>query len=151
MNFIRDFTRETRYFKSSFHASSNARSTSRYRREAAADANTKSFDAVLDHADERDSVDLRRVAAVRARRDLDLVLARQIRVLGIAVEELRRLVDDRQGIEQLVGAQAGNRAAGDVADGVAAPAGRGQPGGVKHVEHVRQRTQLEPVQLDVLA
>ena len=39
-------------------------------------------------ADERDAVDLRRVAAVGAGRDRDLVLAREVGVVRVAVEEL---------------------------------------------------------------
>jgi hypothetical protein len=88
-------------------------------------------------ADQRDAVDLRRVAAVGAGRDRDLVLARQVRVVRVAVEELGRLVDDRLRVEQLVGPDPGDRAARDVADGVAATSGGGEPGCVQPVEDRR--------------
>ncbi len=87
---------------------------------------------------------------VRARGDRDLVLARQVRVVGVAVEELGQLVDDGLGVKELIGVEAGDRAARDVADSVAAPAGGGEAGGVEPVEDRGQRAELEPVQLDVL-
>ena len=87
----------------------------------------------------------------RAGRDRDLVLARQVRVVGVAVEELRRLLDDRRRVEELVVGEPGDRAAGDVAHRVAAAAGGGQPGGVEPLEDLGQRAELDPVQLDVLA
>ena len=74
----------------------------RHRREPAADQHAEAVDSVVDGADERDAVDLGRVAAVGAGGDRDLVLARQVRVLGVAVEEGRRLVDHRLRVEQLV-------------------------------------------------
>src|SRR2546430_1655916 len=64
-----------------------------HRGEPAADLNREALDAVVDDADQRDAVDLGRVAAVGAGRDRDLVLARQVRVVRVAVEELRSLVD----------------------------------------------------------
>ena len=120
-------------------------------REPAPHLDREAFDALVDDADQRDAVDLRRVAAAGARRDRDLVLARQVRVLGVAVEELGRLVDDRPGVEQLLVVDAGDRAARDVADRVAAAAGRGEARGVEPVEDLRQRSELDPVQLDVLS
>src|SRR5581483_4475691 len=94
---------------------------------------------------------LRRVAPVGAGGDRDLVLARQVRVVGVSVEERRRLVDDRLRVEELVRAETGDRAAGDVADGVAAAARGGEPRCMEALEDLRQRAELEPVQLDVLA
>ena len=112
MNLIRAFTRETRYFRSSFQASRSAHSTGkrlvdpdedaevagepRHRREAAADEHAEAGLPVADRADERDAVDLRRVAAVRAGGDGDLVLARQVGVVGVAVEERRHGLGDRR-------------------------------------------------------
>src|SRR5207248_1414293 len=122
----------------------------RHGREPAADRDREAVDALVADADERDAVDLGRVAAVGARRDRDLVLAWEVRIVGVPVEELRRLVHDRLRIEELAGADACDGAAGDVADGVAAAAGGRQPGGVEPVEDLRERAQLEPVELDVL-
>ena len=73
-----------------------------------------------------------------AGRDRELVLARQVRVVGVAVEELGRLVDDRRGVEQLVGVEALHRAAGDVAHGVAAAARGREPGRVELGEDLGQ-------------
>jgi hypothetical protein len=95
----------------------------RNRRQAAADLHGIALTAVVDRTDERDTVDLRRVAAVGARRDRVLVLAREIRPGRIAVELLGRCVDDRGRVEELVRGDAAHRAAGDVADGVTAAAG----------------------------
>ena len=93
--------------------------------------------AVADHADERDAVDLRRVAAVRAGRDRDLVLARQVGVVGVAVEERRHLVVEGGDVEELVVREAGDGAAGEVAHGVAAGADRRQADVAEAVEDGR--------------
>src|SRR5439155_14265214 len=66
------------------------------------------------------------------------------------VEELRGLIDDRRRVEELVGRKTGDRAARDVAHGVAAGAGRSEAGRVELVEDLRQRRELQPVELDVL-
>ena len=59
----------------------------RHGRQAAADEDREAGLAVPHDADERDAVDLGRVAAVRAGGDRDLVLARQVGVVRVAVEE----------------------------------------------------------------
>ena len=139
MNLSRAFTRDMRYFRSSLHTVVTAPRISfapllrhedaevardaRHRREAAADLHGEALAAVVHDADERDAVDLRRVAAVGAARDRVLVLARQVRPRGIAVELGGRALDDRRRVEELVGRETGDRAAGDVAHGVAAAAG----------------------------
>ncbi len=122
----------------------------RHRREPAADEHGVPRLAVAQHAHERDAVDLRRVAAVRARGDGDLVLARQVRVLRVAVEERRHLVQQRRHVEQLVVRDAGHGAAGDVAHRVAAGAHRRQPHLAQPLEHGRQGAELEVVELDRL-
>ena len=124
---------------------------SRHRGEAAAGGDGEARLAVAQDADERDAVDLGRVAAVRARGDRDLVLARQVRVVGVAVEELGGLLEDRRRVEELVVGEPGERAAGDVANGVAARARGREAGRLERGEHLRQRRQLEVVELDVLA
>jgi hypothetical protein len=94
-----------------------------HRRETAADPDCEALGALVDDADQCDAVDLGRVAVVGARGDRDLVLAREVRVVGVAVEELRSLVDHRLGVEELALDDSRHRAARDVADGVAATAG----------------------------
>ena len=121
-----------------------------HRREAAADEDGEARLAVPERADERDAVDLRRVAAVRARGDRDLVLARQVRVVRVPVEEARHLVDDGRHVEELVVGEAGDGAAGHVPDGVAARADCRQPHLVEPAEDLRQRGELEVVELDRL-
>ena len=63
----------------------------RHRGEPAADQHAEPLLALAERADEADAVDLGRRAAVRARRDRDLVLPREVRVVGVAVEARRRL------------------------------------------------------------
>src|SRR5207253_4554615 len=122
-----------------------------HRREAAADADGEALPSLVDDADERDAVDLRRVAAVGAGGDRVLVLPRQVAEVGVAVEVASRLLDDRRAIEELIGVEALDGTAGDVADRVAAAAGGGEPRRVEVAEDLRQRAELEPVELDVLA
>ena len=123
----------------------------RHRREPAADDDAEALAAVLVHdADQRDAVDLRRVAAVGAGRDRVLVLARQVRPVGVAVEEVGGRLDDRRGVEELVARDPLHRAAGDVAHRVAATAGGRHARGFEVREDVGQLRELEPVELDVL-
>src|SRR5579884_4262346 len=122
----------------------------RHRREAAADQHPESLLAVVERADERDAVDLRRSARIRAGGDRDLVLARQVRVIGVAVEEARRLLDHRPRVEQLALREPRHRTPRDVPHRVPARAGARQPGGMQALEHLRQRLQLDVVELDVL-
>ena len=93
----------------------------RHRRQSSADEDREATLAVAEHADERDAVDLGRIAAVSARRDRDLVLARQVRVVGIAVEERRHLIVQRGDVEQLVVGETCDRATRQVPDRI--PAG----------------------------
>ena len=140
MNLSRAFTRETRYFRSSDHTrrdraedlvrlllrdeDAHVARDPRHRGEAAADEHAEALAAVLVHgADQRDAVDLGRVAAVGAGGDRVLVLPRQVRPVGVAVEEVGGGVDDRRGVEELVGRDSLHGAAGDVAHRVAAAAG----------------------------
>ena len=88
---------------------------------------------------------------MRARGDRDLVLAGQVRVVGIAVEELRHLGMKCRDVEELVVGEARDRAAREVAHGVAARADGRQAGVAQPVEDGRQRAELEVVQLDRLA
>ena len=125
---------------------------SRHRGEPAAGQHRESLAPLVDDADEGDAVDLGRVAAVAAGRDRDLVLAREVGVVRVAVEE-RRPPPRATGVASKSSSWAtpGDRTAGDVAHGVAARAGRRQPGAVEEREDLGQRRELDPVQLDVLA
>src|SRR2546426_6913931 len=96
-------------------------------------------------------VDLRVRAPHSAAGDRDLVLARQVVEGGVAAEHARRRVDERRGVHDLVGVQAGERAAGDVARDVAARPHRGDPGAPERLEDVGQALERYPVELDVLA
>ena len=78
-----------------------------------------------------------RVAAMRAGRDRDLVLARQVGVVGVAVEERGHLVVEGGDVEELVVGEAGDGAAGEVAHGVAAGADRRQADVAEAVEDGR--------------
>ena len=79
------------------------------------------------------------------------MLAGQIGVVRVAVEELRHLGMERRHVEQLVVGKARHRAACEVADGVAAGADRRQAAFTQAVEHRRQRAELEVVELDRLS
>ena len=122
----------------------------RHRREAASDQHAEAGLTVSDRADEGDAVDLRRVAAVGAGGDGDLVLARKIGVVGVAVEELRHRLGDGDDVEQLVVREPCDRASGHVPDGVAAGSHGRQPDLVEPAEHLRQRGELEVVELNRL-
>jgi hypothetical protein len=88
---------------------------------------------------------------MRAGRDRDLVLARQVEVLGIAVEEVGCLLEDGRRVERFIREDSLQGTAGDIAHGIAASprcgeSGLGQVG--QDVGHVRQTDEVE---LDVLA
>ena len=119
-------------------------------REPTADEDAEAVLAVADAADQRDAVDLGRVAAVGARGDRDLVLPRQVRVVGVPVEEARHVVQHGSDVEELVPCDARERAAGGVADGVAAAARGRQADPVELGEDVGQRGEREVVELDRL-
>ncbi len=78
------------------------------------------------------------------------MLARQVRVVGIAVEERRHLVLERGDVEELVVGQPGDRAPGQIPDRVPARADCRQPCLAQPIEHRRQRAELQVVQLDRL-
>ena len=102
-------------------------------------------------SDERDAVDLGRVVAIGRGRDRVLVLARQIREIRVAVEEIGRLLDHVGAVEQLERVDALHRRARDVAHRVAAAAGRRDAGGVEVGEDLGQAVQCQMVELHVLA
>ena len=79
------------------------------------------------------------------------MLARQVRPVGVAVEEVGGRIDDRACVEELVRGDPCDRAAGDVAHGVAAAAGGRDARALEVGEDVGQLAELEPVELDVLA
>ncbi len=79
------------------------------------------------------------------------MLARQIREVGIAVEEVGRLLDHVAAVEQLERVDALHGRARDVAHRVAAPARGRDAGGVEVREHVRQALERKVVELHVLA
>ena len=88
---------------------------------------------------------------MRACGDRDLVLARQVGVLAIAVEESRRLGDERRHVEKLVVVDARDRASRDIAHDVAASAHRGEPDALELLENLRKLVERDVVKLDVLA
>ena len=120
-------------------------------REAPADEHAEPGLAVAEDADERDAVDLRREAAVDAGADRDLVLAGQVDVVRMPGEERVCLLDDGSRVEELVVRDAGDGAAGDRADGVAAAAEARQPGRVELLEDVGELGEAKVVELHVLA
>ena len=133
------------------HEDAEVARDARHRREAAADLHRVALTPVVHRADERDAVDLRRVAAVGAARDRVLVLAREVGPRRIAVELRGRGFDDRGRVEELVRGESRDGAAGDVAHRVAAAAGAREACRLEIGEDVGQRRELEPVQLDALA
>ena len=122
----------------------------RHRRETAADQHAEPLLPLVHRPDERDAVDLGRVVAVGRGRDRVLVLARQVGEVGVAVEELGRLLDGVGAIEQLERIDALHRRPGDVAHGVATAAGGRDARRVELCEHVGQALQGQVVQLHVL-
>ncbi len=128
--------------------------------EAATDADAVAdlFDAFVDalQCGECDVVDLRVAAPYGAAGDTDLELARKVVELGVRGKLLGDLDGERRGVEDLVarftGSQeAGEWAAGDVANDVAAGALRREADGGERVHDLGQALDGEPVQLDVLA
>ncbi len=102
------------------------------------------------NADQRHAIDFRRVALVVARRDGDLVLARQVGIVAIAVEEAGRLRQQAGHVEMLFLIDAAHRASGDIAHHVAASAHRGQARALELVEDLRETVECDVVELDVL-
>jgi len=99
---------------------------------------------------ESDVVDLGIRAPGPAARDRDLVLARQVVELGVAVEHPSRRLHERRGVDDLVGVDSCERAAGDVARVVAARSHRREADPPQGLEDLRQVLDPHPVELDVL-
>ncbi len=118
---------------------------------AAADAHRKAFAPVIAHRDQRDAVYLGRVALMTACGDRDLVLARQVRVLAIAVKKSRRLRNQRRHVENLVRIDARDRTSRDIAHDVAASAHRRQPDSFELLQNLGELVERDVVQLDILA
>ena len=78
------------------------------------------------------------------------MLARQVREVGVAVEEIGRLLDDVGAVEQLERVDALHRRARDVAHGVAAAARGRDARGVEVREDLGQAVQSQMVELHVL-
>ena len=79
------------------------------------------------------------------------MLARQVEVVAIGQEIVDHLVELLPTVEQLVRIDADNRAAGDVADAVAAATQRRESDSFHSSEHFAEVFDLQPVQLHVLA
>ena len=166
MNFSRAFTRETRYLQilapcvedRGEHLDglvlrdedAEVAREARHRREAAADEHAEALAALVDHADEGDTVDLRRVAAVGAGGDRVLVLARQVRVVRVAVEELGRRCRARRGVEELVVREACNGQPVMLRTVSPHPPAVVMPARSRSAKTFGERAELEPVELDVL-
>ena len=117
----------------------------------AADANRETIAAVSGYTDQRDAIDLGRVALRGTGRDGDLVLARQVRVLAVAIKERRRLGDHAGCVEQFRAIHSGDRASGDIAHHVAASVHRGQAGALQEVVDLGKAVEPDIVELDILA
>src|SRR5579871_1431028 len=103
------------------------------------------------HRRDAQVVDLRLVAVDRAAGDGDLVLAGQIGKVFIAQKIAGDLMNDRTGIVQLIGFEAGDGAAADVAGDVPAGAGGREAGGAQALDGARDVLNGQPVELEVLA
>jgi hypothetical protein len=123
----------------------------RHDRCAAADPQLDATDAVADAGDEADVVDPR---------DRDVLVGRGERRLDLARHQLRRRVADEvadvgagvgRDVEELTLGDAGERVAGDVADGVAAALAGGEPGVGDLLDQLRRVGERDVVDLDVLA
>ena len=118
---------------------------------ATADAHREALAPVLEHRDQRDTVYLGRVALMLACGDRDFVLARQVRVLAIAVKKCRSLGNQRRHIENFVVIDARDRTSRDVAHDVAASAHRGEADAFELLENLGKLVERDVVQLDILA
>jgi hypothetical protein len=123
----------------------------RHRGEPAADQHAEALLPLVQRAHERDAVDLRSVVAIRRGGDRVLVLARQVREVGVAVEEIGRLLDDIRAVEQLERVDALHRRARDVAHRVSAAARGRDARRVEVREDLGQAVQSQMVELHVLA
>ena len=64
---------------------------------------------------------------------------------------MRDFDGDGRGVENFVGGDSGERAAGDVADYIAAGAFGREADGVERIDNFREGLDREPVKLDILA
>ena len=101
--------------------------------------------------DEGDVVDFGVRAPVGAGGDGNFEFAGKIVELGIAAEFLVDGLDDGIHIDEFVGVNAGERAAGDVAGYIAASASGGESDGIECIENFGDGFDAEPVELNVLA
>ena len=104
----------------------------------------------VDDPDERDVVDLVHDVEARVPGDGRLELARQVGELRVADEPAGDLVDRGRGVEDLVGGDAGERAAEDDARGVTARLGGLQADGLEAAPDLGHVLDPDPVVLDVL-
>ncbi len=98
-----------------------------------------------------DVVDLGEGAPDGAAADGDLELAGEVVELGVRREEMRDLEGEGTGVEELMLVEAGDGAAGNVADDVAAGSFGGEADLSEGVDGFDEGTDGEPVELDVLA
>ena len=120
--------------------------------EPSADEQVEADGAVVEAGrPQADVVDLGLGAVVAAARDAELELPRQVGVLPVAGEEVRDLASDRRCVEDLVGVDAGDRAAEDVAGRVPARLHRRDPDLLEQGPDLGHVSDPDPVQLDVLA
>ena len=105
----------------------------------------------VDDPDEGDVVDLVDDVEARVPGDRRLELAREVGEVGVADVALGDLADHRRRVEDLVGGDAGQRAAQDDARGVAAGLGGLQPDLLEAAPDLGHVLDADPVVLDVLA
>ncbi len=100
---------------------------------------------------EADVVDLGVGAPEGAAGDGDLELAREVVEVGVGGEDVGDFYGEGGAVDELVGIEAGEGAAGDVADDVSAGALGGEADLGELVDDVDEGLEGEPVELDVLA
>ncbi len=119
--------------------------------EPASDAQRVADFALVFHRREADVVDLRIGAPGGAAGDGDLEFARQVVELRVCLQQMRNFGCQRRSVNDLIGGDAGQRAAGHVAHHVAAGALGREPNRVERVHDLGERFDGEPVKLNVLA
>ena len=107
------------------------------------------IDDALDRS-ERHVVDLGVRAPLRAARDGDLELPRQVVELGIRRQLVRDLDSQRRSVDDLVSVKPCQRAARNIANHIAAGALRTQPHRRQRIHYLRKRFNRQPVQLNIL-
>ena len=103
------------------------------------------------HRDHADVVEHRLAAVGGAAGEVDLELAGQALRDRVAQEEVLGGLGPRADVEHLVGARAGEVAAGHVAHGVAARLAAGEPDRREEAQHLGDVLELHEVELHVLA